>query len=137
MNILWIIVAGAAAGVLSGLFGVGGGAIFVPALVLLFGFEQTTAEGTSLLAMIPVAGLGAWVQHKSGLVQVRSAATVGLVAGVGVAVGAVVANHLPETTLRRVFAVFLVIMAGQLLFRSHKKRVERLNAEAASGDGTV
>ena len=137
MNVLWIIIAGGAAGVLSGLFGVGGGAIFVPALVLLFGFEQTTAEGTSLLAMIPVAGLGAWVQHKAGLVQVRSAGTVGLVAGVGVVVGAVVANHLPETTLRRIFAVFLVIMAGQLLFRSHKKRAERLNDQAASGDGTV
>ncbi|MCX6393663.1 MAG: sulfite exporter TauE/SafE family protein [Solirubrobacterales bacterium] len=137
MNVLWIILAGGAAGVLSGLFGVGGGAIFVPALVLLFGFEQTTAEGTSLLAMIPVAGLGAWVQHKSGLVQVRSAATVGLVAGLGVVVGAVVANHLPEITLRRIFAVFLVIMAGQLLLRSNKTRVERLNAESASGDGTV
>ena len=131
------IIVGIAAGVLSGLFGVGGGAIFVPALVLLFGVAQTTAEGTSLLAMIPVAALGAWTQNRTGLVRVRPALTIGLVAIVGVTAGTFLALHLPETTLRRIFSVFLLFVAWQLAKRSLGERRKRMESGSPdSGQGT-
>lgn len=131
------IIVGIAAGVLSGLFGVGGGAIFVPALVLLFGVAQTTAEGTSLLAMIPVAALGAWTQNRTGLVRIRPALTIGLVAIVGVTAGTFLALHLPETTLRRIFSVFLLFVAWQLAKRSLGERRKRMESGSPdSGQGT-
>jgi len=130
------IIVGIAAGVLSGLFGVGGGAIFVPALVLVFGVAQTTAEGTSLLAMIPVAALGAWTQNRTGLVRARPALTIGLVAIVGVTAGSFLALHLPETTLRRIFSVFLLFVAWQLAKRSLGERRKRMESGSAdSGQG--
>ena len=131
------IIVGIAAGVLSGLFGVGGGAIFVPALVLVFGVAQTTAEGTSLLAMIPVAALGAWTQNRTGLVRIRPALTIGLVAIVGVTAGSFLALHLPETTLRRIFSVFLLFVAWQLAKRSLGERRKRMESGSPdSGQGT-
>ena len=127
------IAAGVAAGVLSGLFGIGGGAIFVPALVLLFNLGQATAEGTSLLAIIPVAALGTWRQWHEGLVDRRTSLVVGLVSGVGVAVGTFAAVHLPQDDLRRIFAGFLLLVAWQLIQRSFKARASRLaEAEANS-----
>ena len=121
------IIAGVAAGVLSGVFGVGGGAIFVPALVLIFGVGQLDAEGTSLLAMIPVALLGAVTQSRSGLVSWRPALVIGLTAGIGVLGGSVLANHVSQADLRRIFAVFLLFVAAQLATRSWRDRKKRLS----------
>lgn len=125
--IIDILIAGFAAGVLSGLFGVGGGAIFVPALVLLFGLDQIVAEGTSLLAMIPVALLGATTQTKSGLVNWKAASTIGLIAGVGVLVGNLIAEHLDDNLLQKIFAVFVLFVAAQLARRSWTDRKNRLS----------
>lgn len=121
------VIVGIAAGVLSGLFGVGGGAIFVPALVLIFGLAQIDAEGTSLLAMIPVALLGALTQSRSGLVSWRAAVTVGLIAGIGVVAGSRLAEGLDEHVLRKLFAAFIVLMAAQLARRSWHDRRKRLS----------
>lgn len=108
---------GVAAGVLSGLFGVGGGILFVPTLTAL-GLTQLHAEASSLLAIIPTVLVGVWRQQKRGLVRWRSACVIG-VASIGATVGgAQVAESLPESTLRKLFAVLMVFTAAQIAWRA-------------------
>ena len=108
------IAAGVAAGVVSGLFGVGGGVVFVPALVFIYDVGQVQAEATSLVAIIPVALVGAWRQHGYGNVRVREGALLGLLAGAGAFAGVALANALPERTLEIGFAGLMVVIAAQL-----------------------
>jgi hypothetical protein len=112
---------GLAAGVMSGLFGVGGGILFVPALVAL-GLGQLDAQGTSLLAILPTVAAGTWNQRRYGNLRVRTAIVVGLASIVGVEVGARIVLELPESALRRLFAVLLFAVAAQLLWRAHRSR---------------
>jgi uncharacterized membrane protein YfcA len=112
---------GAAAGMLAGLFGVGGGILFVPTLTWL-GLSQLHAEASSLLAIIPTVLVGVWRQQRYGNVRWRPAAIVGL-ASVGAAVGgAAVAVSLPESVLRRLFAILLLATAAQLAWRTKKRQ---------------
>jgi uncharacterized membrane protein YfcA len=114
---------GLLAGVISGLFGVGGGIIFVPALTLILGRHQLQAEATSLAAIVPVAIAGSWRQHRAGLVRWRTAATMGVASVAGVLGGAEVATSLSNKSLERAFGVFLVAVAVQLGWKawgSHK-----------------
>lgn len=117
---------GLAGGTLAGLFGVGGGIVFVPALTLGLGLSQISAEATSLAAIVPVVAVGSYRQHRSGLVDWSSAGVIGLCSLVGVLAGAEIALRLPETTLRRAFAVFLVLSAAQMALRASRqlRRVE-------------
>ena len=94
LDVVVAIVIGVLAGALGGLFGVGGGLIFVPALVLLFGFGQVEAEATSLLAIIPVVVAGTWRQHLYGNVRWRAALVIGVVAVAGVELGVLTAKSL-------------------------------------------
>ncbi|MGH3065589.1 MAG: sulfite exporter TauE/SafE family protein [Gaiellaceae bacterium] len=110
---------GLAAGVLAGLFGVGGGILFVPVLVAL-GLGQLEAQGTSLLAILPTVAAGAWNQHRYGNLRVRTAAVVGLASIAGVELGARIVVELPENVLRRLFAVLLFAVAAQLLWRARR-----------------
>jgi uncharacterized protein len=111
---------GAVAGVLAGMFGVGGGILFVPTLVAL-GLTQVHAEATSLLAMIPVVLLGVWRQHGYGNVRWRSSLLIGL-GSIGAAVGgAALAVSLPEGVLKRLFAVLLLFTAGQIAWRTRRE----------------
>jgi hypothetical protein len=112
---------GLAAGVMSGLFGVGGGILFVPALVAL-GLGQLDAQGTSLLAILPTVAAGTWNQRRYGNLRVRTAIVVGLASIVGVEVGARIVLELPESAVRRLFAVLLFAVAAQLLWRAHRSR---------------
>ena len=105
---------GFAAGVLSGMFGVGGGILFVPTFALVLGLTQLSAQATSLAAMIPVVLVGAWRQHRYGNVRWRPALVVGLASLAGVAGGIAVAAALPEDVLRKLFAALLVLVAAQL-----------------------
>ena len=109
-----IAVLGVLAGVISGLFGVGGGIIFVPALTLILGRHQLQAEATSLAAIVPVAIAGSWRQHQAGLVRWRTAAIMGVASVAGVLAGAEVATSLSNKALERAFGVFLVAVAIQL-----------------------
>jgi uncharacterized membrane protein YfcA len=111
-------VLGLGAGLLSGLFGVGGGILFVPALIIAAGFGQVRAEATSLLAIVPVAALGAWRQQRYGNVDVRAAALLGALSGLGVLAGVALANALPEDALQKGFAVLALGIAGELTRRS-------------------
>lgn len=111
---------GLAAGVLAGLFGVGGGILFVPTLVLL-GLGQLEAQATSLLAMLPTVAVGAWSQRRYGNLRARTALIVGLASIVGVEIGARAATELPEGTLRKLFAALLFAVAAQLVLRTRRK----------------
>jgi uncharacterized protein len=108
---------GIAAGIVAGLLGVGGGILFVPALVLLLGFPQVNAEATSLLAILPVAVVGTWRQRRYGNVRLREGIAVGLLAGAGVVAGVALANALPQRALEVGFAGLAVGIAVQLLRR--------------------
>jgi hypothetical protein len=112
---------GLAGGTLAGLFGVGGGIVFVPALTLGLGLSQLSAEATSLAAIVPVVAVGAYRQNRSQLVEWRSAALVGGCSVVGVLAGAQIALNLPESYLRRGFALFLVLAAVQMALRARRQ----------------
>jgi uncharacterized membrane protein YfcA len=112
---------GLAAGVLAGMFGVGGGILFVPTLVAL-GLGQLEAQATSLLAILPTVLAGAWNQHRYGNLRVRTALVIGVASIVGVEVGAQLATSLPEDSLRRVFGVLLLAVAAQLAWRTYRAR---------------
>jgi uncharacterized protein len=105
---------GALAGVLAGLLGVGGGALFVPALVLFAGLGHLEAEATSLLAIVPVALVGALRQRRYGNLRPRDAVALGVLGVGGSALGVVVANAVPERVLEIAFAVLLLVVAVQL-----------------------
>ena len=111
---------GVASGFLSALFGVGGGLIFVPALVLLFGLGQVEAEATSLLAIIPVVVAGTWRHHLYGNVRGRVAVIIGVTAIAGVELGVLTAKSLPEETLQRLFGLLVLIVAAQLAWRARR-----------------
>ena len=115
---LLIVLLGVAAGAVAGLFGVGGGVIFVPTLTLVLGLGQLEAEATSLLAIIPVAVLGSWRQTRTGDVRWRDATVVGVVSVVTAIAGALIADVAPERVLRIGFALLLVATAIQLILRT-------------------
>lgn len=106
---------GLAAGVLSGLFGIGGGVVIVPALILLAEMAPQTATGTSLAALLlPVGSLGAWQYYRNGSVAIGPAFWIALGLAVGAWAGAHVAVRLPAMDLQRIFAVFLLLIAIHL-----------------------
>ena len=112
---------GVVAGVLAGLFGVGGGILFVPTLTLVLGLTQLHAEASSLLAILPTAAAGAWRQRRYGNVRWRTALVLALGAIVGVEAGVQVAEALPEHALRRLFGVLMLAVAAQLAWRTLRK----------------
>ena len=108
---------GFAAGMLAGLFGVGGGIVYVPTLLAL-GLGQLEAEATSLLAILPTVAAGAWQQRRYGNVRWRAALVLGLASIAGVALGSWAAISLPEDVLRRLFGAFTIAVAANLAWRA-------------------
>jgi uncharacterized membrane protein YfcA len=121
-EIVETVAVGLAAGVLSGLFGVGGGILFVPALVLIADLSQLDATATSLAAMIPVVLVVTWRQHVAGNVRWRAAIVIGLASSAGVAGGTAAADALPEDSLRRLFAALLLITAVRLAWSALRSK---------------
>lgn len=108
---------GFSAGILSGLFGIGGGLVIVPALILLARLTPITAIGTSLAALLlPVGALGAWEYYKKGHLNVPAALFIALGLLFGAWLGARLAQQLSPVQLKRAFAVFLVLVAGRIWF---------------------
>jgi uncharacterized membrane protein YfcA len=114
---LFAVALGLTAGMLAGLFGVGGGILFVPTLLAL-GLSQVDAEATSLLAILPTVAAGAWRQHGYGNVRWRAALVLGAASIPGVLLGKQAATALPEETLRTLFAALMVLVAVQLAWRA-------------------
>jgi len=110
-----LVVLGVLTGFISGMMGVGGGIFMVPMMVLFAGINQVTAQGISLLAMIPASALGAWTHWKLG--NTRTSLLPGLIVGVlvGVYGGGGIAHLVPETGLRLVFTALLVYTAVRYL----------------------
>ena len=112
------ILLGFAAGAVGGMLGVGGGILFVPALSLVLGQSHLDAEATSLLAIIPVAIVGAWRQHGYGNVRLKDGLAIGVLSCGGAVLGAVIANSVPERGLEIGFACLVLVVAAQLAWRA-------------------
>ena len=121
MTIALVVLIGAIGGVLAGLFGVGGGILFVPTLVLVLGLTQLHAEASSLLAIIPTAIVGTWRQRRYGNVDVRAALVIGAASIIGVQGGVIVAESLADSTLRRLFGLLLLVTSGHLVWRLRRR----------------
>jgi uncharacterized protein len=109
------ILVGAFAGLLAGLLGVGGGVLFVPALTVFLGLSQIDAEATSLLAIMPMAIVGAWRQHGYGNVNLRDGGVLGGAAIPGAIAGVAIVNVVPERVVQLMFAGLMLVIAYQMV----------------------
>jgi uncharacterized membrane protein YfcA len=116
MNLALLVGLGLGAGVLAGMFGIGGGLVIVPGLVLLIGLDPKTAAGTSLAALVlPTGLLGAYEYYREGFMDVRAALIVAIGLFVGAYFGAKVVVGLDPLLMRRLYAVFLFVMGARML----------------------
>ena len=111
-------------GLVGGLLGVGGGILFVPALAIFMGETQVRAEATSLLAIVPVALVAVWRQLGYGNVRVREGLVIGALSPLGVLIGVVTSNTIPERALELTFAGLALLIAAQLVIRALRNPAE-------------
>jgi uncharacterized membrane protein YfcA len=111
------LVIGLVAGAVSGALGVGGGAIMVPAMVLILGVDQATAQGTSLLVILPTALAGVYSHLRRGSVDFSPTWVVGLAGAAAAVAGGLLALHIGSSALRIIFAIFLVVVGLREIFR--------------------
>ena len=124
-TILIIIMVGVAAGILSGLVGVGGGIIIVPSLVYFIGFSQKTAQGTSLaMIMLPVGIFGVMQYYKQGHVDFKIVGMLAIGFLAGSFFGSKIAMSISQETLKKVFAVLMILIACKMLFMDKPKKTE-------------
>ena len=117
VTILGLLLLGLVAGLMSSMVGIGGGVIIVPALVMMFAMSQKMAQGTSLAMLLPPIGVLAVVNYyKAGYVDFKISAILIVAFVAGSYFGSKWALNLPETTLKRIFGVFLMILAIKFLF---------------------
>ncbi|SIN88210.1 sulfite exporter TauE/SafE family protein [Chitinophaga niabensis] len=115
--ILGLLLLGLVAGVFSGIVGIGGGIILVPALVYIFGLSQHQAQGTSLgMLMLPVGILAVMQYYKQGFVDYKLVAFIAIGFVAGGYLGGKLAVSIPETLIKRIFALFMIAVAVKMLF---------------------
>jgi len=108
---------GLIAGILSGLLGIGGGIFVIPGLVLLMGFSQKMAQGTTLAMMVPPIGLlAAWAYYSKGYVDIKVAGLMCIGFFIGGLFGAKFATAIPEATLSRIFGVAMLLVSLKMIF---------------------
>ena len=116
-SVLVLALIGIAAGLLSGLFGIGGGVVIMPALIYLAGFDQHRATGTSLAILLPPIGLGAAIEYyRHGAVDIRAALIVAVAIFFAAWLSAMIANRIPASYLRLAFGVFVIVVGLTLVF---------------------
>lgn len=116
-GILLLILLGITAGLLSGLIGIGGGVIIVPALLFIFGFTQHQAQGTTLALLVPPIGiLAAWTYYKQGYVDFHAAIFICIGFLAGSFLGAKLATNISNIVLERVFGIALLLIALKMIF---------------------
>ncbi len=121
-GIIILISIGLAAGIMSGMLGLGGGLIIVPALVYIMGLSQQTAMGTSLAILLPPVGLGAVVEYyRNGHVDIRAALIIAVALFLGAWLSSYFANKIPEVVMRLVFGVFVLILGIAIIVDTVKK----------------
>lgn len=112
-----LLIIGLTAGILSGIIGIGGGIIIIPALVFLLHFSQKSAQGTTLALMVPPIGLlAAWSYYKEGFVDIRAAVIICLGFIIGSFFGAKISIGLPQEVLKKIFSLILIFVAIKMLF---------------------
>jgi uncharacterized protein len=117
MQTLGLVLIGVLAGVLAGMFGIGGGLVIVPALAILYGMKQHAAVGTSLGALLlPVGALSAWVYWKNGNLNIAYSALLAAGLVIGAYVGARLVEPVSDLALRRMFGVFLLVVSVKMLW---------------------
>ncbi len=117
-DVVFVLILGLTAGILGGFFGIGGGVLIVPALVLILHMPQHEAVGTSLGALLPPVGLlGAWEYYRHGNLNIPYALYLGIGLLIGAYLGAIGAAYLSGLVLRRAFAIFLIFVAIRMLMR--------------------
>jgi len=117
MQSLCLVVVGVLAGILAGMFGIGGGLVIVPALAILYGMRQHAAVGTSLGALLlPVGALSAWVYWKNGNLNIRYSLLLAVGLVLGAYLGARLVEPVSDLTLRRMFGVFLLVVSVKMLW---------------------
>lgn len=115
--VVLLLIIGVVAGVLSGIVGIGGGVIVIPALVFLLNYSQQTAQGTTLALMVPPIGLlAAWTYYKEGFVDIRAAAIICVGFIVGSYFGAKWATGISQEALKKIFSLILVLVAIKMFF---------------------
>lgn len=118
---IYLLIIGLAAGFMGGLVGIGGGVIIVPALVMLLGMSQHTAQGTSLtMILFPVGILGVLNYYKQGHVDFKYAGLLAIGFFVGSYLGSKFSLSLPQLTVKRIFAVVMMLLAVKILFIDKK-----------------
>jgi uncharacterized membrane protein YfcA len=130
------IVAGVLTGILSAVFGTGGGQISIPFMILVLGFSQHLAEGTSLFIIVPTAAVGAWAHSRRGYVRWRPAFWLSIAGLGGAAVGALLAVQLDELLLRRFFAAFVLYAAYKFLRPKKRAAATQEDVPAEESDGS-
>lgn len=125
MDQAWMfVVTGLLVGVLSGMLGIGGAVVLVPVLVLVFGFTQGRAQGTTIGALVPPIGIFAALQYyRNGMLDVRVAALIALGFVFGALGGASIVPYVPQIWLKRIFASVLAYVAAELVFQDPKRKV--------------
>jgi hypothetical protein len=117
MQVVQFIILGLAGGVLSGILGIGGAVLIVPALVYLFGFDQKMAQGTTLAMLIPPVGLlGVWQYYNAGNVNFKVAGLMCIGLFVGAYFGGYLANQVSSDSLRKIFGVVLFLISLKMIF---------------------
>lgn len=117
---MWFVVAGFLTGIIGGLFGVGGGEIFIPLLVYIFHFSQHKAQGTSLAVLLPPIGLLAALRYyKAGYVDFRIAGLLAAGFLLGASIGAFGATRIDSDLLRKLFGGFLLLVSLHMIFARH------------------
>jgi len=115
--LLIVALIGIAAGMLSGLLGLGGAIIIIPALIFFLGYSQQTAQGTALIMMVlPVGVLAAYQYYKEGYVEIKTALIMAVFFFIGGYFGARFATEIPQSLLKKLFAIMLIILAIKMLF---------------------
>lgn len=134
-HLITLILIGVSAGILGGMVGIGGGIIIVPALVYFLGFSQLNAQGTSLaLLVLPVGILGAFQYYQQGHVDFRVVLILALGFIVGSLIGSKISLHMPQEILRKIFAVFMILIAVKMLF--FDKKGKQTNSTAQHNSAT-
>lgn len=117
IDIIIYIIVGIAAGTLSGLFGIGGGIIIIPALMYLKGFSQLTAQGTSLVAMLPPVGILAFMEYyKKGNTNIVAGVIICITMLISAKFGGQLANILPMSVMKKTFGIFIILVGIKTFF---------------------
>lgn len=121
-TVLIVFIMGLSAGVLSGLLGIGGGAVLVPMMVFILGISQHTAQGISMLVIIPTALVSLWHFYKGGLINYQAALYIAAGAVIGALISANLAQYIPASELKRIFGIFVIYTGSKMIWGARKKQ---------------